>query len=235
MDLTSERLLDVFDSLDYHVALYDRDWRCTYVNRKAARAMGRTPEAVLGRTLQALFPNAGDEPYTRQLRDAAAAGRTVRGDRFDVGLERWFEDHVHVVPDGVLVLSRDVTLERDSHRRSQAEVAARAEAEDALRHSRDVLSLAMRGGAMGAWSRNLATDDVWWSRELEQIIGLETGAFSRTEDGFFELVHDDDTAAVRRAVGHGDRKRHRLHRRLPLPPRQRRMALDGRARPCRLR
>jgi PAS domain S-box-containing protein len=200
MSSDRERLLDVFDSLGYHVALYDRDWRCTCVNRAAARAMGRTPEAVLGRTLEELFPHAGDEPYTRQLRDAAATGRTVRGDRFDVTLERWFEDHVHLVPDGVLVLSRDVTVERDTDRRSRAEIAARAEAEDALRHSRDVLSLAMRGGAMGAWSRDLATDTVWWSPELEHIVGLEAGSFSRTDDAFFELVHDDDKDAVRRAV-----------------------------------
>ena len=57
------------------------------------------------------------------------------------------------------MLSRDVTLERDTDRRSRAEAAARTEAEDALRHSRDVLSLAMRGGAMGAWSRDLVTND----------------------------------------------------------------------------
>jgi PAS domain S-box-containing protein len=196
-----ERLLDVFDSLGCHVAIYDRDWRCTYVNRDAARAMGRTPDTVLGCTLDALFPHAVAEPYTRQLRDAVAAGRLVRGDRFDAGLERWFEDHVQPLPGGVLVLSRDVTDIRDADRRSRADTAARLEAEDALRHSRDVLSLAMRGGAMGAWSRDLATNTVWWSPELEHIMGLETGAFARTEDAFFELVHDDDKAAVRQAVG----------------------------------
>ena len=101
----------------------------------------------------------------------------------------------------MLVLSRDVTLERDTDRRSRAEVAARAEAEDALRHSRDVLSLAMRGGAMGAWSRDIATNTVWWSPELEHIVGPRDRGFNRTEDAFFELVHDDDKDAVRRAVG----------------------------------
>jgi PAS domain S-box-containing protein len=196
-----ERLLDVFDSLGYQVAIYDRDWRCTYVNREAARALGRTAETLLGRTLDALFPHALEEPYTRRLRDAVVTGRPVRGDRFDVALERWFEDHVQPLDDGVLVLSRDVTDVRDADRRLRADAAARIEAEDALRHSRDVLSLAMRGGAMGAWSRDLATNTVWWSPELERIMGLETGAFTRTEDAFFELVHDDDKQAVRQAVG----------------------------------
>ena len=200
MGAAPERLLDVFDLLGYHVAIYDREWRCTYVNDEAARAMGRAPAAALGCTLDALLPLA-DDSYKRQLRDAVAAGRPVRGDRFDAGLDRWFEDHVHLLPDGVLALSRDVTAERDAERRSRAEIAARADAEDALRHSRDVLSLAMRGGAMGAWSRDLTTNTVWWSPELEHIVGLETGAFSQTEDAFFELVHDDDKEMVRQAVG----------------------------------
>jgi PAS domain S-box-containing protein len=71
---------------------------------------------------------------------------------------------------------------------------------ETLRESRDVLSLAMRGGSMGAWSRNLVTNEVWWSRELEEIVGLEPGAFARTEAGFFDIVHPDDRPVVRHAV-----------------------------------
>ena len=71
---------------------------------------------------------------------------------------------------------------------------------ETLRESRDVLSLAMRGGSLGAWSRNLVTNEVWWSRELEEIVGLEPGAFARTEEGFFDIVHPDDRPVVRHAV-----------------------------------
>ena len=63
-----------------------------------------------------------------------------------------------------------------------------------------MLALAMRGGSMGAWSRNLVTNEVWWSQELEDDLRLEPGGFSRTEAGFFEFVHPEDRAAVRRAV-----------------------------------
>jgi PAS domain S-box-containing protein len=80
-----------------------------------------------------------------------------------------------------------------------AQAALRQRATE-LSESRDVLALAMRGGAMGAWSRNLGTNEVWWSSELEEIVGLEPGGFSRTEHGFFALVHPDDRSAVRQAV-----------------------------------
>ncbi len=73
-------------------------------------------------------------------------------------------------------------------------------AEQALRESRNVLSLAMRGGKMGAWARNLATDEVWWSHELEELLGLPAGGFPGTEADFMALVHEDDRPKLTRAV-----------------------------------
>ena len=70
-----------------------------------------------------------------------------------------------------------------------------------LPESRDVLALAMRGGRMGAWSRNLESGEVWWSRQLEELFGLPPGGFEGTETGFFAFVHPDDRVEVERAVG----------------------------------
>jgi PAS domain S-box-containing protein len=77
---------------------------------------------------------------------------------------------------------------------------ANARAEASLRESRDVLALAMRAGRMGAWSRNFATDVVWWSRELEEIFGLPPGGFAGTEAGFHAFVHPDDRPILEHAV-----------------------------------
>jgi PAS domain S-box-containing protein len=73
-------------------------------------------------------------------------------------------------------------------------------AEAALRESRDVLALAMRSGRMGAWSRNLITNEIWWSRELEEIFGLAPGGFDGTEAGVLAFVHADDRPYIERAV-----------------------------------
>jgi PAS domain S-box-containing protein len=117
---------------------------------------------------------------------AAADYRIIRAD----GAVRWlsYAGQVERMPEGVRMLG------------TVLDVTARVNAEAALRESRDVLSLAMRGGSMGAWSRDLATNEVWWSRELEEIVGFEEGAFARTEAAFLDIVHPDDRADVRRAV-----------------------------------
>lgn len=83
----------------------------------------------------------------------------------------------------------------------------RKESERQLQESQNVLSLAMRGGRMGAWSRDLKTNKVWWSRELEEIFGLRSHGFGGSEASFFELVHPEDqhlvAAAVEAAIASG--------------------------------
>ncbi|MBA2672932.1 PAS domain-containing protein [Ramlibacter sp.] len=71
-----------------------------------------------------------------------------------------------------------------------------ARSESALRENQEVLSLAMQAGRMGAWSRDLVNDTVWWSRELEEIFGLPATAFAGNRQAYLELVHPDDRAAV---------------------------------------
>ena len=75
-----------------------------------------------------------------------------------------------------------------------------ARAQEALRESREVLVLAMRGGRMGAWSREFDTDRAWWSRELEEIFGIENDGFTGTRQDFLDLLHPEDRAKVKQAL-----------------------------------
>ena len=75
-----------------------------------------------------------------------------------------------------LLLAAAIAERRLTEHRERDAASELRQAEAALLESRDVLSLAMRGGSMGAWSRDIATNAVWWSRELEAIFGLEPGS-----------------------------------------------------------
>jgi PAS domain S-box-containing protein len=79
--------------------------------------------------------------------------------------------------------------------------------EQPFRFLADMLSLAMHGGRMGVWSRDLSTNAVWWSPELEVILGLEPGGLEGTEAGFFARVHEDDRPSVAQAVENAVRLR----------------------------
>ncbi len=96
---------------------------------------------------------------------------------------------------------RELLLARKA---AEASLEQRVTAERALQESRDVLGLAMRSSQMGIWTRDLGTGTVWWSRELEELVGLEEGAFAGTLTGFRDFVHRQDLptldAAVARAI-----------------------------------
>ena len=85
-------------------------------------------------------------------------------------------------------------LEQVAERTLYAVEGARAAM--ALHENRDVLSLAMSAGQMGAWTRDLVVDSVWWSRELEEIVGMPPGGIERAPGGFRGMIHDDDRDRV---------------------------------------
>ncbi|TDY21755.1 PAS/PAC sensor hybrid histidine kinase [Paraburkholderia sp. BL6665CI2N2] len=89
-----------------------------------------------------------------------------------------------------------------ARRNAEASVAAHQLAQRELQESRDVLSLAMRGARMGAWSHEPKSGKLWWSRELEALAGYAEGRFANMPGGFFELIHPGDLIALNEAVDH---------------------------------
>jgi PAS domain S-box-containing protein len=74
------------------------------------------------------------------------------------------------------------------------------QAEERLRRTQSALALAMRGGQIGWWQRDLTMEEVTWSPELEELFGLAPGTFAGHEGAFLDFVHDDDLPALNAAV-----------------------------------
>ena len=165
---------------------FDREFRYRYVNEPATRMLGRSRAELLGRRPWDVFEPDAVDASREQLEWAMSSGVPSHYEVFVPGWNRWFESRAYPSSSGLSIFFTDVTT--------------RVQAEAALRESRDVLALAMRAGSMGAWSRDLATNEVWWSRELEELFGLPAGGFSRTEAGFFNFIHPDDREMVRAVV-----------------------------------
>jgi PAS domain S-box-containing protein len=68
-----------------------------------------------------------------------------------------------------------------------------------LKESDERLKLALASSHMGVWERNLATDEVFWSPECYEIIGLKD--FSVTSETFTNWLHPEDAPVMKAAIG----------------------------------
>jgi PAS domain S-box-containing protein len=79
-------------------------------------------------------------------------------------------------------------------------------AED-LRESRDVMKLAMRTARMGAWSRNLIFNTMWWSPEFAELLGLDPDDTDFSRNRVAELLRPADHQRVQEIIAEGLRER----------------------------
>lgn len=103
------RLAALLDSIGDHFVSYDREWRFTYANKKAAEMLDKEPDELLGRCIWELFPEAVGNQYYRELHQALAEQRVIRSEHYYAPWDRWYENHFYPSADGVTVFSSDIT------------------------------------------------------------------------------------------------------------------------------
>jgi PAS domain S-box-containing protein len=107
-----ERVRASIDHLWEGVQVIDRDWRYLYLNRTAAAHGRRTPDELIGRTMMEAYPGIEHSDLFRTLSRVMETGarETLRNlFTFPTGEQRWFDLLIDPVPDGLCVLSLDVT------------------------------------------------------------------------------------------------------------------------------
>jgi PAS domain S-box-containing protein len=109
----------VLESITEAFVAVDRQWRFTYVNRRAAELLGRPADTLVGGRVEELFPFALDGETYRQCQLAMAEQAPRHFDVFEPGLGRWFENHLFPSDEGLSIFWNDVTD------RKRAELALR--------------------------------------------------------------------------------------------------------------
>lgn len=110
-----ERLCDSFLALD-------TDGRITYINEKAAQVCGRRREGLTGKSLwdKSLweeFPEGVGARFQEACREAARTKTPLQLEAFCSPQGRWFGYQVYPAPDGLSLLFRDVTEQREARQR----------------------------------------------------------------------------------------------------------------------
>jgi two-component system cell cycle sensor histidine kinase/response regulator CckA len=151
------------DSLLEGVQVIDRDWRYLYVNEAACRHGARAEGELLGRTMMACFAGIEQTEMFRMLERVMVTRQSEKmlsQVTFPGGATGWFEVRAQPVPDGICVLSVDVT-ERE---RLQA----------ALRQSQKMDAVGRLAGGIAHDFNNVLTAMIGYCELVLEQIGYDS-------------------------------------------------------------
>jgi PAS domain S-box-containing protein len=166
--------------------------------------VSRSYETIFGRSVDSLYADASswlpavhadDRPRIEQ---ACAQARTRP--EFDAefrvvhpeGTVRWVRNRLFPVKDPAGQVVCSVAMAED--------VSERKHAEEALRHSRERLRLALDAGGMGAWDWDIATNALTWDATQLALWGVPGPVEGFTIERSLALVHPDDRSLVEQAM-----------------------------------
>jgi PAS domain S-box-containing protein len=102
-------------TLDYMLEgcqIIDFDWRYLYVNETVARQGRQTREELLGHTMLEIYPGIENTPLFAELRECMRERKPTHMENeftYPTGDKGWFELSIEPVPEGLFILSMDIT------------------------------------------------------------------------------------------------------------------------------
>ena len=83
---------------------------------------------------------------------------------------------------------------------SGGDITDRRKMEDALMKSEARYADAAEAAHVGHWERNLISHNVYWSKEIYNVFGVDPTGFMPTFDKFISMVHQDDRLYVNKQI-----------------------------------
>lgn len=114
---SEERFRTTLDTMMEGCQIIGFNGHCLYVNESAAQHWPHKREGRIGKTLEAVFPGIEHTPLYADIRCCMETRQSLRTERefvYDGGTHGWFDLSLHPVPEGVFILSIDITQRRQS-------------------------------------------------------------------------------------------------------------------------
>jgi PAS domain S-box-containing protein len=188
----------------------DGEFRFLSVSRDFLVVTGLAREQIVGSLVRDIIPPPSRDMVLNHYREAILSRRTVQWEEESVypAGRRYGEVAVTPLYDAGGVATHLIGIVHD--------ITGRRRLEESLRESEEHLRMAMSSGKIGFWEWDVNSGQTTWSRELEEIFGLDhAGSY----EAFSSRVHPDDLAALEseRDAGVRNHKSFDLEFRILLP------------------
>ena len=174
----------MLEEIDEAFVALDWEYRYVFANRRACQLLGKTPEALLGRSASALFPAFRGSELERGFRAAMELGRPTAMEWQSPIIGSWIETRIYPTSAGVTAYFHDIS----ERKRKELE---REQYQEALRASEEFLD-----GVLGSITDTFVTLDANWRFTFANEAAGETfGAKSS------DLIGEDIWEVAPDAVG----------------------------------
>jgi PAS domain S-box-containing protein len=109
LDRNNQRIATILDSITDGFIAFDRNWTITYFNREAELVLGLTRDAVIGRNVWEVFPNAKNEKFYPEYHRALSDQVSVRFNEYLSTENKWLEVTAYPSGDGLAAYFKDIT------------------------------------------------------------------------------------------------------------------------------
>ena len=160
---SEERYRGILDNMMEGFQIIDQDWRYIYINDTAAAHGRQKKKELLGRTMMEVYPGIEKTEMfmaVRRCMDEGAPARMLNEFAHADGSTSWFELSIQCIPEGVSILSLDIT--------------ERKRAEESLKASQARQNVAMDLAKLVQWEYDVDSDLFTFDEQFYQLYGTTT-------------------------------------------------------------
>jgi len=222
---SDDRFYKTLENMIEGCQIIDRDFRYVYVNKVAAAHGRKLPSELIGRTMMEMYPGIENTRMFSELRCCMDTGRSRRIENEFInsdGSKSWFDLFIQSVPEGIFILSLDITERKNMESEKQRineeleqkvkertimletvnnnlekEIFERKRAQDGIQRSNRELSVLYQINCAIAESLDLKT-------MIDNALNVTLDVLNIEAGGIYLVEADEETLALRVHRGHGD-------------------------------
>lgn len=157
------------------------NWEYLYINPAAAVHNRRPAAELLGKRYMDMWPGVESTEVFKLIKDtieSRVSHHLINKFSFADGSDGWFDLSIQPLPQGVFILSIDVTEQKT--------------AEEEFDKTYQRMLESQHTAKIGSWELSATTDKLWWSDEIYRIFELDKSVYSPDLKTNSAFIHPDD-------------------------------------------
>lgn len=194
---SEQHLNDILTSIQDGFFELDREWQFSYINERAARNNGYTPEALIGKKIWEVLPDLPGTQYEAAYRRVMETRHPEHMEIPSLQGDAWYDQAIYPSANGISVFSRDIT--------------ANKRAEQALEESEGRFRVALANALIAVFSTDRDLRYNWFYSAFMQDI--QENFIGKRDD---EILPAEDVAELMETKREALRERKALRREIRL-------------------